>query len=316
MPVTFLKCRTKGKPITLPVSVIDSTFSFKYVSGVWFFKNVHVSRLVESLQLVLDSAPYLGGSINFVKCRPFAGSPYKRFLHTEVAYNYESDPGVLIEIDEDSYSAESLQTLLEDTKTGIERVEKPLDIESFIYEKARNIKECAPFQKGSPTLVKITKLADGTVAIGLATSHVFTDATGFYLIMSLWSKAYRGQEFNAPVYDPREVDNACQAKEPTRILGDVRPKLYDLFTSKELLPGPSGSIIRAIGRLFRWAEPFELNIDKTSLIFNFTPDQIESIYQSVAADCSSKISHMDALLGYFWTCITKSRNLQGDKPIN
>jgi hypothetical protein len=232
-----------------------------------------------------------------------------------VAYNYESDPGVLIEIDEDSYSAESLQTLLEDTKTGIERVEKPLDIESFIYEKARNIKECAQFQKGSPTMVKITKLADGTVAIGLATSRVFTDATGFYLIMSLWSKAYRGQEFNAPVYDPREVDNACQAKEPTRILGDVRPKLYDLFTSKELLPGPSGSIIRAIGRLFRWAEPFELNIDKTSLIFNFTPDQIESIYQAVAADCNSKISHMDALLGYFWTCITKSRNLQGDKPI-
>ena len=311
MTVQFLHPSSRGDPTVTPLSVLDALVISTQSRGAWFYENVKIDRLLESLQLVINRAPYVCGSTRFVKYNP-DGTVYERYWHTELAYNFETDPGVEVEVNAE-YS-KSLQEILKKTEIkGLDGVTCPIDISPFL---CADTKPHAPFSDLPTLRIKITRLKCGTVVIGMGMPHIVADVQALQLTLKSWSDAYVGNDFQVPIFAPRDVDALAYGffdKRDPVALAKIQhlPRVgYDAWNSRQFVPdqyaplsyGPEELIAREpLGTPFKMDE-----FMATTLKYHFTSQEIENIYKHVT-ESGAQVSHMNVLIAHMWDCIARAR---------
>ena len=311
MDLHYLRPTTVGHEQIIPSSLLDGV-NMATTTGAWFYQHSDIKKLLSSLQLVIDAAPYLAGQTRFVKYNP-DGEVYQRYWHTEVYYNFPDQKGAEVEVAE---SEQSFTEITKDLNTELDGVTIPLDIIHFVPS---SDKPHPPFSDHPNFRVKITKLTCGVVCISSSVPHLIGDALMLKNTMQAWSDAYNGKTFSVPIFAPRDVDElALSLTEKNQKALDIANALpraeYDFWASKPYLPAAFHALANGPQELID-REPLGtpckiISVDDlVTFKFEFTPKEIEKMYQHCSSSTSSQISHMVALVSHFWTCYNRARKL-------
>lgn len=314
MTVSFILPNTKGKPVTTDLSVLESGTAISVSKGLWIFKDIQVDKLVSSLQAVVDSMPYLTGTLtlrnNF---NPFNGRI--TIFQPQLSYYNDKDPGVRLET---AKSGDRIDEILADVVVDSNGISQPLFIDGYLDQRSIAKFDRPPAKPGSLLSIKMTEFACRAVGIGMAINHGIGDAQSLKVLLSVWSLAYHGNRItNPPLYLPNDVNKLFESLDSTAsgTSNGLNVRFFNFLTSSRLIEEFSpllGSMIKVIKEKFRIEEFDGGDRNKETLCFKFSPQDIEKIHGLVVVqedndNLQVNVSRMNSFVAFLWDCVIKAR---------
>lgn len=302
----------------MPFSVIDACAVLRPITGNWFFEHIDIPRLLAALQDFIDTSPFWCGQTRFANYMS-DGGPYERFRYPELAYNFDTDPGVEVGIAEVDKTWLQLMSELETIGDGA-----TIALNCRPYLPTQD-KPHPPFSDLPTLRIKISKFKCGVIGIGLAMPHCLSDVWTMQVVMECWSKAFNGN-LKPMVFKPRDVDEIALPFESknseaiARVDKVLKRRMYDFWAAdKSTIPPALGDLCSGPKELITeepYGLPFEVesmeNVDAYRI--EFSAQELESMYQYVTKS-GVRCSHLNVLFAHIWSLIARAKEL-GDEIVS
>ncbi|KAH7303942.1 transferase family protein [Stachybotrys elegans] len=330
---------------TIPLSLLDSTTAnFANTNAVWAFEQPAkldsfdkvIQHLRKCLCLVLEAYPPWCGTLKAATGTADEGTrafpPHcQRYGRLYAVYGTDDDTGV-------EFTAAKSTATLADIHPSYRQAEQP-------QWNRRDGLDCflSPSRLGNPLrtgnkeddgvceslmAIMITQLACQGVVISAKMAHPLGDITTLVAFMKDWAQISRAELGMSDLhriprlFNPLRLDSLAtgdiDSQRPDDKIVTLAHSLpmhrYDWWHSSR--PDAfKDRDISPMGTAMPWAE-WNTQQQLSHYTIHLNKQQVDYLWRQANVTSETPISRHDAILGHTWSCISRARQLQDDKPVH
>ena len=338
-------------PRSIPLSLLDAQSArFAPTGAIWIFdsslpsQESLVRNLRESFLATLAHFPHLPGQLHWAPWQR-DGDHTSRFGRPMVIFGSGHDPGV-------EWTVARLRRKASDlapdaaTRCAGNQVWVATDFAQADLLSSQTplaLRDLKTYEGLPSTLVQVTLLDDGAVAVAVKIAHPLSDASSLMTLMQHWAyhcrKSIRpdqvadsDQSFPpAPIFDPQILDARAggdidSAHPDAELVAQARAlplhrfdwwetsaESYPPFlaatsnNSKPTDPGLLAAAKQAPAAIPPW-KTWDLKAPVSHAVIHFTAAQVDAL-RSKVQQVAPRASRLDALLAHIWSSINRARGL-------